>query len=160
MNNEEADKAFARLEELLKRLPLIQGEDARLTHARQARELREAARLKQHLEKEVYGYERMRDQAFCDARTASKMDDTVSESRNLELFRIYSDLYSTRLAPFQRAENALFEALRQSPLCLDDPLDEYALTDEEYTALETGIRAYQEEYLETYKLCQQIQELL
>jgi uncharacterized protein YecE (DUF72 family) len=152
--DDEVDQAFAHLEELLERLPEIQEKDTRLTTAREARELLELQERSTRLTTEIAEYESIRDKALRDAKAASDAGDAQLEGQSLALLRMYSDLHMTRLAPMQRAQNALWEMLEQSSLSSDDPLADLALSEQEYTALEEELRAYQLDYQKTYEFCE------
>jgi hypothetical protein len=155
----DAERAFARLEEMVAELPAIQAEDARLAQAREARVLREAHRRAVALEAEIDGYSQTIDTALVEAKAASDQQDAEEEGRNLALVRMYTELRYTRLATMQRAQDEVRSLLAQGSLTLEDSLDEYALPDEDYEALETTIRAFQEEYQQLYALCRRLEGL-
>jgi rhamnose utilization protein RhaD (predicted bifunctional aldolase and dehydrogenase) len=154
------DAAFARLAELLEQLPAIQEADARLTRAHNARKLREAHERATTLEAEIVGYETMRDQALMDAKAAADIDDSTTEAHKLVAVRAYDELRYTRLATMQRSQNELRQLLKAGPLALEDPLDEYALVDAEYRALETRVNNFQEEYQRLFEYCRRLEGLV
>jgi hypothetical protein len=149
--------AFERLEELLAMLDEMREKDAALVKAYKARELCNLAKHAQRLEDELKGYEAIRDKALHDAKIANVCGDKENESKALALLRMYSDLYALRLAPQQRAKEALAAALAESPLSLSDPLDELAMDDDSFSALEESVNAYREEYLACYELCKSLE---
>jgi len=151
-----ANRAFARLEELVALIPTMQEKGDLLSRAREARELMRLHEQARVLEAEVEGYQKTIDQALWDAKQAAGEDDAAKEGRSLALVRVYSEMHMTRVAPMQRAQNELAQALRKGTLTRDDPLEEYALPDEEFEALNEAIRAFQEEYGQVYALCQQL----
>jgi hypothetical protein len=153
----DAERAFARLEEMVAELPAIQAEDARLAQAREARVLREAHRRAAALEAEIDGYSQTIDTALVEAKAASDQQDAEEEGHNLALVRMYTELRYTRLATMQRAQDEVRSLLAQGSLTLEDSLDEYALPDEDYEALEAAIRAFQEEYQQLYALCRRLE---
>ena len=155
MTNADAD--FAHLEELLKELPAIQAEDARLLVAREARSLREAQRRAHELERELDGYDQLVKSSLRDAKCASDAGDGEAEGYHLGVLRMNKELHYTRLASLQRAQDALRDALKTGTLSLDDPLEELALADEEYEALELRIRSFRDDYLATYERCQALE---
>ncbi|MDR0514972.1 MAG: hypothetical protein LBG81_07410 [Coriobacteriaceae bacterium] len=154
----DADTAFARLEELLAQLEEIQEKDALLTQAREARELRDLKKRAAALEEEVRGYEEIKNKAIVDAKAANDAGDQEAEGKALALLRMYSELYSVRLAPQQRAAEAWRKAQEQSTLGTDAPLDDLTLEDGHYAALEKEVRDYREEYLACYELCKSFEE--
>ncbi|MDR3315307.1 MAG: hypothetical protein LBS98_02320 [Coriobacteriales bacterium] len=154
----DADAAFARLDELVSLLPVIQEKDARLMRAREARRLLKADKLARILEKELKDYQNTYNAALRDAKKAADADDHEGEARNLSIVRAYSELISLRLAPEQRAKSDLRKLLEAIALHLDDPLEDYALSDEDFTALEQEILAYQEDYRQVYALCLSLED--
>lgn len=154
----DADTAFARLEELLTSLPQVQEKDKLLLRAREARNLLTIERQTRLLQAEMAGYERVFNQALLDAKAASDAGDEEAEGENLSIVRAYNELKYTRLGAVQRSENELCEALKTSGLTLDDPLAEYALSDEDYQALENEIVTFQEEYTTVYEYCKSLEE--
>jgi uncharacterized protein YecE (DUF72 family) len=155
----DAEQAFDRLEALLAELPAIQEEDKRLTRAREARELRTTQQRTQLLEAEIASYGKAIDTALIEAKAASDRRDKDEEGRQSALARMYTELRYTRLATMQRSGDKLRALLEQGVLSLDDPLDDYALSDEEYHALEARIRAFQEEYQQLYAFCRRLEGL-
>jgi uncharacterized protein YecE (DUF72 family) len=154
-----AEQAFARLEELVAQLPSVQKEDARLMRAREARCLLKARNQAKTLEAEIENYQQIISRALVDAKAASDQQNEEEEGRNLALVRMYTELRYTRLAIMQRAQDKLRDLLKQSTHSLDDPLDEYALSDEDYEALEAQVRDFQEEYQHLYDLCCKLEGL-
>ncbi|HBT95813.1 MAG TPA: hypothetical protein DEB24_06930 [Coriobacteriia bacterium] len=150
---EQVDQAFAHLEELFERLPVIREKDARLARAREARELLQAKEARDRTAAEIVEYEAIRTKALEAAKLASDKGDKEAEGRNLAVLRMYADLHISRLASAQRAENALFVALKEGSLTLGDPLGELALDDDEYAALEAELLTYQADYTATYESC-------
>ncbi|MDR2196790.1 MAG: hypothetical protein LBO07_02370 [Coriobacteriales bacterium] len=155
----DADAAFARLEELLALLPAIQAEDQRLTRARNARCLRQADARARYFEAQITQIETTRDQALLAGKKASDEGNAAEEGRHAGLARMCQELYYTRLHSMQKAQDERRDLLQQSDLTLEDPLDEYALADEEYEALEARIRDFQEEYQQLYALCLRLEGL-
>jgi hypothetical protein len=155
----DAEVAFARLEELVAQLPAIQEDDARLCQARAARDLREAQRRADILENELAGYKRTFEQALRDAKGAAEAGDTEEEGRNLALVRAYNELNYTRLAALERAQGELRSLLKHGSLSLDDPLDDYALPDDDYETLTTRVQSFQREYQQLYDLCRRLEGL-
>jgi hypothetical protein len=154
-----ADEAFAQLEKMVEELPVIQKEDARLSRAREARALREAQERAALLTAEIEGYERTIDTALRDGKAAADRGDSEEEGRNLGLVRMAKEMHYTRLAIQQRAQDELRKLLKQGTLTLEDHLDDYALSNEEYEALETHVRDFQEEYQRLYSLCRRLEGL-
>jgi hypothetical protein len=154
----DVEEAFARLEQLVDELPLIQEQDARLTRARDARVLREARERADFLQAEIEGYQHNIDKALKEAKAAADRGDVDEEGRNLGLLRMQDELRYTRLAAAQRAQDELRRLLEQGTLTLEDPLDDYALADDEYAALDARIRAFQEEYHRVFTRCQQLED--
>jgi hypothetical protein len=155
----DSDAAFARLDELVALLPTIQAKDETLLKAREARGLLKADRLARVLEKELNDYQETYNQALSDAKKAADVDDKEGEARNLSIVRAYSELISLRRAPEQRSKSSLRKLLEEGALGLDDPLEEYALPDEDFAALEKEILAYQEEYRQVYALCLSLEDV-
>jgi chromosome segregation ATPase len=155
----DAEAAFARLEELVAQLPAIQEEDTRLCQARAARNLREAQQRASILEDELAGYKRTLEQALRDAKAAAEAGDTEEEGRNLALVRAYNELNYTRLAALERAQSELRSLLKHGLLSLDDPLEDYALPNDEYEALTARVQAFQREYQQLYDLCRRLEGL-
>lgn len=147
------EQLFAHLETLLDRLPFIQEMDAKLSLAKEARELLELSARVQDLEEEIQGYEKIKQQAIQDIADAKESGKNEVEGQSLSLLRMYSDLHSARLAPLQRAEQGLNNLLKESSLKLSDDLKTYALDDSEYLKLENEVRSFRKEYLEVYDLC-------
>jgi uncharacterized protein YecE (DUF72 family) len=154
-----AEEAFAQLEKMVEELPVIQKEDARLSCAREARRLREAQKRATLLTAELEGYERTIDTALRDGKAAADRGDTKEEGRNLGLVRMTKEMHYTRLATQQRAQDELRKLLRQGTLTLEDALDDYALSDEEYETLEARVRDFREEYQRLYALCRHFEGL-
>jgi hypothetical protein len=144
---------------MVAQLPAIQQEDACLSRAREARALRKAAESAALLETEIEHYQQTIDKALVDARAASDRQDKDEEGSSLALLRMYTELRYTRLAAMERSRDKLRDLLRQGTLTLDDPLDDYALSDGEYGGLASRIQDFQEEYQHLYALCRHLEGL-
>jgi hypothetical protein len=155
----DADQAFARLDELISRLPDMQEADARFMRARKARGLREARDHAAALEAEIEGYQTTLDQALVAAKASADADDSDAAAHKLLQVRAYDELRYTRLATAQRAQDKLRDLLKTGTLTLEDPLDEYALSDAEYAALESQLLSFQAEYLQVFKHCKRLKGL-
>jgi uncharacterized protein YecE (DUF72 family) len=159
MTEKDAQRAFARLEELVAQLPAIQEQDTCLTRAREARALLEAQKRAAMFEAEIERYGQIINKALVDAKIASDRQDKEGEGQNLALARMYTELKYTRLATMERSRDRLRDLLKRSTLTLKDSLDEYALSDEDYETLLSQLRAYQEEYQQIYALCRHYEGL-
>jgi hypothetical protein len=136
-------------------LPAIEQHDVLLSRARGARALREAHRRESILAAELDKYQSTINKALLDARKAADKDDKREEERNLALVRINKELHYTRLAILQRAQDEVRNLQKSSGLTSEDPLDDYALSDADYAALETRITAFRGEYQHLYQLLRQ-----
>jgi hypothetical protein len=149
----DGDSAFARLEELVAKLPEIQERDKVLMLAREARNLLAIDKRIGLLRNEIANYDQIFQQALLDAKAAMDSGDKEVYDYNFALIQIYNDLKGSRQAPLQRSEDELRKLLKASGLTLDDSLSEYALSDEDYQALEDEILIFQEEYKTVYEYC-------
>jgi hypothetical protein len=155
-----ADKAFGQLEALYARLPAMQEKGRKLGAAREARALRG---LKAHLEALEREWERL--DAECRRLMAEEhmlREEAPLDDGGLGLVRArirpVAEIVALRRAPLAQAREALERALAQGSLSLDDPLDELALPDEDFEALERDVAAYQEAYALAYGQCSALED--
>jgi hypothetical protein len=153
-NPRNEQNAFERLETLLAQLPAMQTEGERLGRAREARRLLELQRHLRVLEQEYQGYYAIHDTAKAAAQDALERDDATALARERGIMRGYAELIATRVAPLKRAQQTLEEAWQASPLTPDDSLEQLALDETTFAALEQNIADYQQDYEETYSRCQ------
>jgi hypothetical protein len=151
----EQNDAFERLETLLSQLPTMQEKGNQLSRAREARRLLELQSYEQVLRQEYAGYKSIHADAMAAAHAASVQGDSAAEAREHGVVRGYAELMATRVAPLQRASQALSDALASSTLALDDPLKELSLDNATFAALEHEIATYQRDYQKTYEHCQE-----
>lgn len=163
------DSLFARLESLLVRVGEMQEKDAQLITARQAREVKEKAALVEKIDAEITHYQEVQARAKQDIKRATEKEQSdnpeelaQAEKSKLEaaaLLRMYADLYSYRLSSLERAQTQLQQLLKESALSLDDALNDLALNDEQFQALDTEVRTFQAEYLSVYEECKKREDL-
>jgi predicted RNase H-like nuclease (RuvC/YqgF family) len=149
----ESEQAFARLAELLAELDEMQEKGNRLTRAREARELKALKDRAARLTAETQRYGQKVDEANKEMEAAAQVGDVAAQGRALGALRTYSELYALRLGPQQNAARTLDLALKEGALSLDDQLDEIALSNDEFAALEKEVSCYRAEYLACYELC-------
>jgi hypothetical protein len=168
------DEAFAKLEELVAKIPEIQLIDAKLQQAKNARQLTQLDATYKSYKLEIEGYENAIEQARIEVwKTTNKSEDegvkatnateaTTSEeatepevrrSRALLLMRAYTELRMTRLHLLEKAKAALDRALKDFDLELNDKLPELALTDDEFEQLGRILDDFKTEYQELYDFC-------
>lgn len=153
----EAQDAFAHLEALMARLPEMQEKGATLNHAREARRLLELLEHLQTLEREVAAYQRIYGAALAAAQKAIERGDDATVARERGIARGYAELIATRAAPLQRARKAFGEGVESGPFAsdgLEGQLEDAALEDTAFAALEREITDYQQDFQETYALCE------
>jgi hypothetical protein len=148
--------AFERLEGLLAQLPAMQLEGERLSRAREARHLLELRNHAQVLEQEYLNYQGIYTTALGAAQEAAERGDAAAQARERGIARSYAEIIATRVAPLQRAHQTLENAWESSALSRNDSLEELALDDAAFAALEQRIASYQQDYQETYSRCQEL----
>jgi hypothetical protein len=141
------------------RLPEMQEAGMRLSRAREARRLLALRAEAQVREREYAEYQRVYDTATAAAREAAARGDADTEAHERGIARSYAELIAVRTAPLRRAQQALVEAEESSPFAIEESrestaLDEAALDEASFVALEQDIADYQRDYEETYALCQ------
>jgi hypothetical protein len=137
----------------------MQEKGLELERARAARSLRELRDITIRLETEMQGYKDDLETALRAGNAASEAGDREEEGRQLGIVRMINDTASFRLAAMQRSQNQLQAALRDGSLTLDDPLDEYSLDDAQFAALEDEVLQFQDEYLQLFERCKEIEGL-
>ncbi|MDR3037574.1 MAG: hypothetical protein LBU31_04115 [Coriobacteriales bacterium] len=152
-------QAFDRLDELLAQLPAMEEQGRRLAVAREARQLRALEVACQAL---VDKWSLIN--AECAALMAEERQlretEHTSEKRYevvVGKIRYLAEHIALRRAPVARAQEALKAALETGSLALADPLDELALSDDEFARLEAGIAAYQREFVTVLERCQKLE---
>jgi hypothetical protein len=169
------DAAFRRLEELVAELPAMEQQGQRLSAAREARQLRQLAAHYRGLDAEwqriTSEYEALLNseherskgeqpagEQLADEQPSEGQPSTGSNEATLAKLRYLSEYIAVRRTPHTRAHEALEAALQSGTLTLDSPLDELALSDEDFAALEQLVADYQAEYRQVLARCQELGE--
>jgi hypothetical protein len=134
----------------------MQLEGDRLSRAREARLLLELRSHAQVLEREYLNYQNIYTTALGAAQEASERNDAASQARERGIARSYAEIIATRVAPLKRAHQAFEDAWESSALSRNDPLEELALDDAAFAALEQRVASYRQDYQETYSRCQEL----
>jgi hypothetical protein len=155
MTNATTDEVFERLEALCAQLPAMREAGERLARAREARKLREFERRNAALERE---WERLNSECnalMIEERSLRTSDACDEERLGLVHARIryLSEIIAVRRAPLEQARAAKDAAWTSASFASDVPLDELALSDEEFFELERVVTAFQQDYAATYDRC-------
>ncbi|MDR2492215.1 MAG: hypothetical protein LBD25_01960 [Coriobacteriales bacterium] len=168
--HDEAERCFARLQELVDLIPVYTEKDVELRRARAARELLTLRTAAVAASAEYQRLEHECDEALRLAHDARERGDMQAEGRELGRLRTVSELCALRRAPMERAAAELRVALapgglaeaagvREDDLLLmDERLDELALDDVAFEALLAQIEHYKREYAAVYARCQELLE--
>ncbi len=156
---ENADEAFAHLQELVDQLPQMQAEGDKLSRARAAREIHALNRAYKGNHAMFSRFDRLANEAYDKEKQAREAGAPQEEIDRHVLDRLYySSERGYKVGPMQNSEKALNEALADNGFASVDEAEAAVLPDEEFDQLVAKVEAYQADYADTLAICQSYEE--
>ena len=154
---QQLEQGFQLLERMMQQLPQMEQHGRTLARARTARGLLTLQQQVQALEKEFDRLGATLAAATAAAEQAAAAKDEAAHGRELATVRMTAEMLALKRAPLERARRELQQAVADSGLSLDDPLDEIAMSDEQFETLAAELSSFQDTLQQTHKLCTELQ---
>jgi chromosome segregation ATPase len=156
---QQLDQGFQLLEKMTQRLPEMERHARTLARARHARRLLALRRQADGLENEFNRLNATMTAAMGAVERAAAENDEAAQGREMATVRMTAEMVALKRAPLERARRELHQALADGELLLNDALDEIAMTDEQFDALEAELASFQDSLQQTHKLCTELQDI-